>query len=121
MTKLTNSKCDKTQKLKMWQNLKTQNVTKLKILQNSITLNVTKNTGNYHVVAGAFRVEANSDKKVAQLQDEGFKARKIGKNRHGLHQVAYASYTSREDAFKALNSIRKEQNKDAWLLIKAID
>ncbi|PKG52096.1 MULTISPECIES: SPOR domain-containing protein [Olleya] len=87
----------------------------------AITLHVNKQSGNYHIVAGAFREEENSDKKVAQLQDEGFKARKIGKNRHGLHQVAYASYTSREDAFKALNSIRKEQNKDAWLLIKAID
>ncbi|AXO80832.1 SPOR domain-containing protein [Olleya aquimaris] len=87
----------------------------------AITLQVNKQSGQYHIVAGAFREEKNSDKKVAQLQDEGFKARKIGKNRHGLHQVAYASYTSREDAFEALNTIRAEQNKDAWLLIKAID
>ncbi|QCE41105.1 SPOR domain-containing protein [Psychroserpens sp. NJDZ02] len=87
----------------------------------AITLNVNKQSGNYHIVAGAFREEENSDKKVSQLQDQGFKARKIGKNRHGLHQVAYASYTSREDAFKALNTIREEQNKDAWVLIKAID
>ncbi|MGB6269329.1 MAG: SPOR domain-containing protein [Olleya sp.] len=87
----------------------------------AITLNLNKQTGNYHVVAGAFRVEANSDKKVAQLQDKGFKARKIGKNNHGLHQVVYASYTDRQEALQALNTIRKEQNKDAWLLIKALD
>lgn len=87
----------------------------------SITLNVNKQTGNYHIVAGAFRVEENSDKKVTQLQEQGYKARKIGKNKYGLHQVAYASYTSREDAFNALKTIRTEQNKDAWLLIKTLD
>jgi len=87
----------------------------------TITLNVNKQTGNYHIVAGAFRVEENSDKKVAELQEQGFKARKIGVNQYGLHQVAYASYTSREEANNALNSIRTEQNKDAWLLIKSLD
>ncbi|PIB33346.1 sporulation protein [Gaetbulibacter sp. 5U11] len=87
----------------------------------AITLNVKKQTGNYHIVAGAFRVEENSDKKVAELQEQGFKARKIGVNQYGLHQVAYASYTSREEANNALNSIRTEQNKDAWLLIKSLD
>lgn len=87
----------------------------------AITLNVNKQTGNYHIVAGAFRVEENSDKKVAELQEQGFKARKIGVNQYGLHQVAYASYTSREEANNALNSIRTEQNKDAWLLIKSLD
>ena len=87
----------------------------------AITLNVTKQTGNYHIVAGAFRVEENSDKKVNQLKDKGFKARKIGVNRFGLHQVAYASYVSRNEALKGLNTIRKEQNKEAWLLIKKLD
>ena len=87
----------------------------------AITLNVKKQTGNYHIVAGAFRFEENSDKKVAELQEQGFKARKIGVNQYGLHQVAYASYTSREEANNALNSIRTEQNKDAWLLIKSLD
>ncbi|WP_336127623.1 SPOR domain-containing protein [Mesoflavibacter sp. CH_XMU1422-2] len=87
----------------------------------AVTLNVNKQIGNYHVIAGAFRLEENSDKKVEQLKALGFKARKIGTNKYGLHQVAYGSYTSREDAFKALNSIRKENNKDAWLLIKKLD
>lgn len=87
----------------------------------AVTLNVNKQIGNYHVIAGAFRLEENSDKKVEQLKALGFKARKIGTNKYGLHQVAYGSYTSREDAFNALNSIRKESNKDAWLLIKKLD
>lgn len=87
----------------------------------AITLNVTKQTGNYHIVAGAFRVEANCDKKVAQLKADGFSARKIGANRYGLHQVAYASYEGRLDALKALRNIKKTHNKDAWLLVQKLD
>ncbi|WP_299883788.1 SPOR domain-containing protein [uncultured Lacinutrix sp.] len=87
----------------------------------AITLNVTKNTGNYHVVAGAFRVEENSDKKVEQLQAQGYKARKIGTNRFGLHQVAYDSYTNRSEALQALNTVRQNGNRDAWLLVKKLN
>jgi hypothetical protein len=85
------------------------------------TLSIEKQTGNYHIVAGAFRIEANSDKKVDQLRALGYKARKIGKNRYGLHEVVYASYTTRLEAHNALYKIRREHNKDAWLLIKKLD
>ncbi|WP_203256689.1 HU domain-containing protein [Hyunsoonleella ulvae] len=87
----------------------------------AITLNVTKQTGNYHIVAGAFRIEDNCNKKVAQLKAEGFGARKIGVNRYGLHQVVYASYESRLEALKALSKIKKTHNKDAWLLVDKLD
>ena len=42
----------------------------------AVTFNVTKQTGNYHIVAGAFRVEENCDKKIEQLKAEGYKAQK---------------------------------------------
>ncbi|PWH83843.1 SPOR domain-containing protein [Algibacter marinivivus] len=87
----------------------------------AITLNVTKQTGNYHIVAGAFRVEENCDKKVKQLKADGFSARKIGANKYGLHQVVYASYEGRLDALKALRNIKKTHNSDAWLLVKKLD
>ena len=85
------------------------------------TLSLAKQTGNYHIVAGAFRIEANSDKKVEQLRALGYKARKIGKNRYGLHEVVYASFETRLEAHEALYKIRREHNKDAWLLIKKLD
>jgi hypothetical protein len=72
-------------------------------------------------VAGAFRIEANSEKKVKQLRAKGYKARTIGKNRYGLHEVVYASYPTRLEAQNALFKIRREHNKDAWLLIKKLD
>lgn len=85
------------------------------------TLTVEKPTGNYHIVAGAFRVEANSDKKVEQLRAQGYKARKIGKNRYGLHEVVYSSYVDRLDALKTLRNIKRTHNSDAWLLVKSLD
>ncbi|MCF7559644.1 SPOR domain-containing protein [Sabulilitoribacter multivorans] len=87
----------------------------------AITLNVTKQSGNYHIVAGAFRVEENSDKKIAQLKADGFSARKIGVNKYGLHEVVYASYEDRLEALKALRNIKKTHNKDAWLLVKKLN
>ncbi|MFT5628597.1 MAG: hypothetical protein ACI92X_001850 [Dokdonia sp.] len=85
------------------------------------TLQVEKMTGNYHIVAGAFRIEANSIKKVQQLKDKGFKARKIGVNRYGLHEVVYSSHTDRVEALQALKTIKRTHNREAWLLVKALD
>ncbi|MFD2551632.1 SPOR domain-containing protein [Bizionia sediminis] len=86
----------------------------------AVTLNVKKQYGNYHIVAGAFRLEANSDKKVNELKNLGFEARKIGTNKYGLHEVVYASYQTREEATRSLLDIKKTHNKEAWLLVKTI-
>ena len=87
----------------------------------AITLNVTKQTGNYHIVAGAFRIEENCNKKVKQLKATGFNARKIGANKYGLHQVVYSSFKTRAEAKQALINIKKTHNKEAWLLAKKLD
>ena len=85
------------------------------------TLSVEKQSGNYHIIAGAFRVEANSVKKVKQLRDKGYKARMIGVNRYGLHEVVYASYSDRTEALQSLRDIKRTENQDAWMLVKALD
>ena len=85
------------------------------------TLTIEKQSGNYHIVAGAFRVEENSDKKVKELRDMGFKAREIGVNKYGLHEVVYASYEDRLEALKALHKIKRENNPEAWLLVKKLN
>lgn len=87
----------------------------------AVTLNVTKQSGNYHIIAGAFRIEKNSDKKLSQLKEEGFKARKIGVNKYGLHEVVYASYENRLEALASLRNIKRTHNSDAWLLVKELD
>jgi len=87
----------------------------------TVSLNVEKQSGHYHVVAGAFRIEENSNKKVRQLQSKGYKARKIGKNKYGLHQVVYSSYENRLEALRALRKIRYNHNRDAWLLVENLN
>lgn len=85
------------------------------------TLKVEKQQGRYHIIAGAFRVEENSDKKVEQLRAQGFKARTIGVNKYGLHEVVYSSYKDSNEALMALRNIRQNFNKEAWLLVRDLN
>jgi len=87
----------------------------------AITLSVSKPAGRYHLVAGAFRMEENAEKRVNQLREKGFKARQIGVNKYGLHQVVYGSYTESNEALQALREVRKTDDKAAWLLVQEID
>lgn len=70
----------------------------------------------HHIIAGAFRVRANAEKKIRQLKRRGFDARYIGQNAYGLHQVAYGSYVEAEKALEKLKEIKLQVSQDAWLL-----
>lgn len=94
------------------------------VIENPLpALNVTlaKETGHYHIVAGAFRIEANAAKKVRQLSEKGFVARTIGQNKYGLHQVIYSSHEDRLEALQTLRTIKRTENKDAWLLVQDLN
>ena len=87
---------------------------------NPININILKKVGDFHIVAGAFRIKKNSERKLRELKRLGFDARLIGQNRYGLHQVVFESYNTRKDAENALTKIKKTQDKTAWLLFKEI-
>lgn len=73
----------------------------------------------YFVVAGAYRNPENADTAVAQLKAKGYTAAKtIEKNKFGLHPVIYGNYASSNEALQALHTIRENDNREAWLLIK---
>lgn len=84
----------------------------------AVSYTVEKRMGKYHVIAGAFRIRDNADKKIRQLHAAGYNARLIGVNKYGLHQVAYQSYEDRLEALKSLRQIQQSVNKDAWLLVQ---
>jgi len=87
-----------------------------------IKFKLEKKYGDFHIVAGSFTFNENSYTKLNQLKSLGYlDARKIGKNNYGLHQVAYASYNTRQEAKVALNKIREDHNINAWLLYKIFD
>ncbi|MEN8816098.1 MAG: SPOR domain-containing protein [Nonlabens sp.] len=81
----------------------------------SIHLDVAPLEKNYHIVAGAFRDPANADKRVAQLQNKGYNAKRIGVNSYGLHNVAFSSFIERNDAINELNKLRALGFEKAWL------
>ena len=87
----------------------------------AVTLNAFKPKGSYHIVAGAFRVPENAESRVKELREAGYKARTLGENKYGLHQVVYGSYTDRTEALNDLRKIRTNDNSNAWLLIQEVD
>lgn len=72
----------------------------------------------FYVVAGAFQVKENAQKKVDQLLNEGYNAKIIGVNKWGLTQVVYDSFADKNEAINYLYKIQDTVSKDAWLLIK---
>ena len=77
--------------------------------------------GDFHIIAGAFRFEENAQKRMEELQALGFTPRQVGVNKYGLHQIAYASFESKEEAIALLTEVKRQHNRDAWLLVKKID
>jgi hypothetical protein len=74
----------------------------------------------YHIMAGAFRSEANAQKRYNQLLAKGFKARVLGINKNGLYPVLYGSYSTFAEAEKEKNEIIQTDNPEAWILIQSL-
>ncbi|PIB37993.1 SPOR domain-containing protein [Maribacter sp. 4G9] len=74
------------------------------------------NTAKHHIVAGAFRVKANADRKIESLQNKGYKAAYYGTNAYGLHMVTYDRFVDPKEALSELRKIKRTESKDAWLL-----
>ena len=72
----------------------------------------------HHIVAGAFRIKENAERKISELKSKGFNAAYFGTNAYGLHVVTYDRFNDPQDALKALREIKRTQSKDAWLLSK---
>jgi cell division septation protein DedD len=86
----------------------------------AVTLAVKENKMPYHIVAGAFREEANADKIYNRLSALGYKAKRVAINKHGLYPVIYGSYATYAEAMKAQSEIQKNDNPEAWLLIESL-
>lgn len=84
-----------------------------------LNLELPKHSGLYHIVAGAYRLEENADKRIEQLRENGYSPIKMG-TYYGLHQVLYSSFEDRREALRNLYQIQRTENADAWLLVKDI-
>lgn len=75
-----------------------------------------KQSGRHHIIAGAYRVRENADKRIRQLEQKGYQAQYLGLNQYGLHQVSFGSYDDPREALEQLRIIRLNESADAWLL-----
>jgi nucleoid DNA-binding protein len=84
----------------------------------ALNLNIAKKPEGpmHHIIAGAFRFKENADKKIAQLQSQGYGASYLGTNRYGLHQVAFGSFSDSQEALIYLRKIKATVSNDAWML-----
>lgn len=83
----------------------------------SVNLSVhTKAERSHHIIAGAYRIRENADKRIGELLSRGYSARYLGQNRYGLYQVSYASFADPNEALEFLKDVRREESADAWLL-----
>lgn len=85
-----------------------------------LSLQLPKHTGMYHIVAGAYRLEENADKKIEQLREKGYSPFKMETRGYGLYQVLYSSFEDRKEALNNLHEIKRTENKDAWLLVQEL-
>lgn len=83
----------------------------------AITLHLEKEAKNFHVIAGAFRNAENAKNQVIQLHQKGYNAHIVGQNKWDLTQVAYDSFSTMDEATKALTQILNKENEDAWVLV----
>jgi hypothetical protein len=74
----------------------------------------------YHIMAGAFRSEANAEKRYDQLIAKGYKARRLAVNKNGLFPVLYGSYSTFAEAEKEKAKITETDNPEAWILIQSL-
>jgi cell division protein FtsN len=86
----------------------------------AVTLAVKEEKMSYHIMAGAFRDEANAQKKFEQLSSQGYKARRIPQNKYGLFPVLYGSFATLHEAESAKQEIQKTDNPDAWVLVESL-
>lgn len=86
----------------------------------TLTVKTEESKMPYHIVAGAFRSEANANTRYNQLTAAGYKARVLAINKSGLYPVLYGSYDTFAEAEKEKNKIIKNDNPEAWILIQSL-
>ena len=72
-------------------------------------------SGNYLVIGGCFREEANAQKFIQQASEAGFDARISGLNNKGLHVVSLYNGSNKAEAQKLLEEARITLEPNTWM------
>ena len=77
-----------------------------------------KSTKRYYVVLGVFQKSKNAFRKRRNVVKKGLKARILKRDKKGWSIVAMGKYHSEAKARQMLRKVRRQLQKDAWILVK---
>lgn len=69
----------------------------------------------YHIISGSYASLENAEKKLKQVQTDGFASSNIQESANGLFRVFLESYKNKDEALIKLNKL-KASGKSVWLL-----
>jgi len=83
----------------------------------NVTTVLPPSSNKFFIIQGSYKTAEEATAAVNKLKAAGYAAEIVGLNQFGNTRVSYNSYSSRADAEKQLEVIRKVQQ-DAWILEK---
>ncbi|HNS17589.1 MAG TPA: SPOR domain-containing protein [Bacteroidales bacterium] len=75
-------------------------------------------TKQFYIIAGAFKDEINASSLETRLKNKGYDARRAGRTKGGLYRVCYGVYADKKQALRALDTIRQNEDPQAWLMVE---
>ena len=73
------------------------------------------NGKKFYVIAGTFSVEANADRMVKKLKEEGFSPDKIRNDNKNVFYVSYSSFGDRESAKEEMKKLKTSGKAETWI------
>lgn len=70
----------------------------------------------YHIIAGAYKSEANADKAVAELKAKGFNSQRLAPTKYGMYPVTYNSFATYKEANAGMKELHNTTDPEAWVL-----
>jgi nucleoid DNA-binding protein len=89
--------------------------TKKAVSKTEITTSVASEGKKYYLIAGCFSVEANADKMVQKLKDEGFGAQKLVVPKSNMFYVSYSSFPDRASASQEMDKLKAADKENVWI------
>lgn len=69
----------------------------------------------YYVIAGTFSIEANADKMLKKLKEEGYTSEKIRNDKKNVFYVSFSSFGDKKSAQTEMKKLKSSGKPDSWI------
>ncbi len=69
----------------------------------------------YYIIAGTFSIEANADKMLKKLKEEGYTAEKIRNDKKNVFYVSFSSFGDKKSAQAEMKKLKSTGKSDSWI------